>query len=76
MVYTEHTNGTIMDTMDVIRTGSKGRHLNSLVKYYIYKINRDKLRMNEMYIHTYNPILETLHELYARQQHIHPSKGI
>jgi hypothetical protein len=33
-----HTYGTITDTMDVIRTGRKGRHLNTPEKYHIYKI--------------------------------------
>jgi hypothetical protein len=31
---TGHTYGTITDTMDVIRTGRKGRHLNTLEKYH------------------------------------------
>jgi hypothetical protein len=33
-----HTYGTITDTMNTIRTGRKGRHLNTLEKYHIYKI--------------------------------------
>jgi hypothetical protein len=34
-----HAYGTITDTMDVIRTGRKGKHLNTSEKYYIYKIS-------------------------------------
>jgi hypothetical protein len=33
--------------MDVIRIGRKGRHLNTLEKYHIYKISRNNLHMNE-----------------------------
>jgi hypothetical protein len=59
---TGHTYRTTTDIMDVIRTGRKGRHLNTLEKYHIYKINRDNLNMND----TYNTIFQTLHELYDR----------
>jgi hypothetical protein len=47
-----HTYGTITDTMDVIRTGRKGRHLNILEMYHIYKISRNNLHMNDMSKHT------------------------
>jgi hypothetical protein len=56
--------------MDAIRTGRKGRHLNTLEKYQIYKISRNNEHMND----TYNPIFQTLHVLYGRQQHRHPQK--
>jgi hypothetical protein len=46
--------------MDVIRAGRKSRHLNALEKYHIYKINGNNLYMND----TYNPIFQTLQELY------------
>jgi hypothetical protein len=63
--------------MDIIKTGKKGRHLNTLEKYCIYRISRDNLHMNDIYIDTYNPIFQILHELYVRQQHTHPpSKDI
>jgi hypothetical protein len=68
MLNTGHTYGTIMD---IIKTGRKGKHLNTLEKYNIYRINEDNLHMNDTYIDIYNPILETLHELYIRQQHTH-----
>jgi hypothetical protein len=52
--------------MDVLRTGRKGRHLISLEKLHIYKSSRDNLHMNDIYIDTYDPIFQTLHELYDR----------
>jgi hypothetical protein len=66
-----HTYGTITDTMDVIRTGRKSRHLNTLERYHIYKICRNNLHMNETYIEAHNPILQTVHGLYNRQQYTH-----
>jgi hypothetical protein len=40
MLNTGHTYGTITEAMNIIRTGKKGRHLNVLEKYYIYKIGQ------------------------------------
>jgi hypothetical protein len=39
--------GTITDMMDIMKTGRKGKHLNTLEKYYIYKISKDNLHMND-----------------------------
>jgi hypothetical protein len=56
----------VMDTMDIIKTGKKGKHLNTLEKYHIYGISKDNVQKNDTYIDTYNPIFETLYKLYAR----------
>jgi hypothetical protein len=56
----------ITDTMDIIRMGRKGIHLNTLEKYYIYKISRNKLHMNDTHIDTHNSIFQTLHEFGDR----------
>jgi hypothetical protein len=61
-----HTYGTIADTMNIIRAGRKGRHLNTLEKYYIYKTSRNNLHMNDTYIDTHNPTFQTLHEFDNR----------
>jgi hypothetical protein len=53
---TGHTYGTIYDTMDVIAMGRKGKHLNTLERYHIYKISKDNIHMNDTYIDTHNPI--------------------
>jgi hypothetical protein len=57
---------TVRDIVDNRRTGRKGRHLNTLEKYHIYKISSNNLRMNDTHIETHNPIFQTLHELYDR----------
>jgi hypothetical protein len=51
-----HTYGTIADTMDVITAGKKGKYLNTLERYYIYKISKDNLHINDTYIDIHNPI--------------------
>jgi hypothetical protein len=51
---TDHTYGSITDTMDVIGTGRKGRYLKTIENYSIYKIFRNNLYMNDTHIDT-NP---------------------
>jgi hypothetical protein len=63
---TGHTYGTVTFTMEVITTGRKGKHLNTLERYHIYKISRDNLHMNDTYIDTPNPIFKASHEIYTR----------
>jgi hypothetical protein len=52
-------------TMEVITTGKQGKHLNTLERYHIYKINREGLYMNDVHIDTHNPIFQVIHELYT-----------
>jgi hypothetical protein len=40
--------------MDVITTGRKGKHLNTVERYHIYRISKDNLHMNDTYNDTYN----------------------
>jgi hypothetical protein len=35
-----HAYGTIIDSMDIVRTHKKGKHLHTLDKYHIYKISK------------------------------------
>jgi hypothetical protein len=50
MLNTGHTYGSIADTMKVLKTEKKGRHLNTLEKYHIYKTSKEGLQMNDTYI--------------------------
>jgi hypothetical protein len=49
---TGHTYGTITDTMEIITMGRKGKHLNTLEKYHIYKVSKNNLHMNDTNIDT------------------------
>jgi hypothetical protein len=45
---TRHTYETMTDTVDIITTGRKGKHLNTLERYHLYKIRRENLHMNDI----------------------------
>jgi hypothetical protein len=62
----KHRSGSITDTMDIVRTHRKGKHLNTLVKYHINKISKDILQMNDIHRHTHNPIFKALHIMNTR----------
>jgi hypothetical protein len=63
---TGHAYRTITNTMDIVKTAKKGKHLNALEKYYIYKLSKNKLHMNDTHNDIHNPIFETLQELNTR----------
>jgi hypothetical protein len=54
-----HAYGVTTDMMDVITTGRKGKYLNTLERYHIYRTSKENLRMND----TYNPIFDALQEM-------------
>jgi hypothetical protein len=60
---TGHSYDTIENTMDIIRIGQNGKYLNTLEKYYIYKISKIGLQMNDTNIDEHNPIFEELHKI-------------
>jgi hypothetical protein len=49
--------------MDVIRNGRKGRHLNALEKYNIYKISETNTQLNDTYNEMQNPIFQEIYEI-------------
>jgi hypothetical protein len=46
--------------MQVIRTERKGKHLNTIEKYHMHKISKERLHMNGTYNETHGAIFETL----------------
>jgi hypothetical protein len=44
------THTPLLSVMDIIKTGKKGRYFNTLEKYRIYKISKNKLHTNDTYI--------------------------
>jgi hypothetical protein len=49
--------------MEIITTGRKGKHLNTLEKYHIYKTSKKNLHMNDTNIDTQNTIFKELHKI-------------
>jgi hypothetical protein len=66
MLNTRHSYGSMTDTMEVVKTERKGRHLNTLKKYYIYKTRKQKLQMNDACVDIHNPIFEVMLEINNR----------
>jgi hypothetical protein len=47
--------------VEIITTGRKGKHSNTLEKYHIYEVSKKNLHMNDTNIDTYNFIFEELY---------------
>jgi hypothetical protein len=48
--------------MKALKTQRKGKHLNTLERYYIYKMRKNGTKMNDACIDTQNPIFEIIQE--------------
>jgi hypothetical protein len=48
--------------MKALKTQRKGKHLNTLERYYIYKMRKNGTQMNDACIDTNNPIFEIIQE--------------
>jgi hypothetical protein len=49
--------------VNIIRTHKRGKYLNTLEKYHIYKTSKNNIHMNDTNIGTHNPIFRTLQEM-------------
>jgi hypothetical protein len=50
MLHTGHAYGRMANTMRVLKTEKKGKLLNTLEKYHIYKTSNEGLQINDTYI--------------------------
>jgi hypothetical protein len=76
MLNTGHKYGTIIGTVDVLRTHKKRKHLNTLQEYHIYNIRKNNLKINDTNIDTHNSIFRALQEINTRYQHTRPMSYI
>jgi hypothetical protein len=51
--------------MNIIKAGKKGKHLNTLEKYYIHRASRNNLQLNDTNIDHNNAMFDTLREIYT-----------
>jgi hypothetical protein len=47
--------------MEVVKIQEKGNHLNTLEKYYIYRICKQGIQLNNNYMDTHNPIFKEIY---------------
>jgi hypothetical protein len=46
--------------MDILQIAKKGKYINKLEKFYIYKTTKQNLQLNDTYTDIHNPIFDTL----------------
>jgi hypothetical protein len=63
---TGHKYGTLTVTMDIIRTHSLGKHLNTLEKISHIEYQQDNLQVNDTNTDIHSPIFKALQEKNAR----------
>jgi hypothetical protein len=66
---TGHSCGSITNTMEIMKIERKGKHLNTLEKYHIYKISKEGIHMNGIHDETYNQIFEVINNIDTRRHH-------
>jgi hypothetical protein len=57
---TGHQYNNIENSMDIVKIQEKGKLLNTLEKFYIYREQKTNNSLNENGTDTYNPIFELL----------------
>jgi hypothetical protein len=57
-----HAYVTTEETMDIMQTTTKkkGNLLNTLERFYIYDLSKQKLQINRTYTDTHNPIFDLI----------------
>jgi hypothetical protein len=61
---TGHTYGTIENTLNILQFEKKSQKMNSLEQYYIYRLTRENLQLNDTYTNNYNPIFHIITDYY------------
>jgi hypothetical protein len=61
---TGHAYGTLENTFNVLHFLNKGPQMNSLERFYIYRLRRDNLNLNDTYTDISNPIYNLVTEYY------------
>jgi hypothetical protein len=61
--------------MQIMKIERKGKHLNTLEKYHIYRISKEGIHMNDIHDETYNPIFEVINNIDTRRHHTQYKTG-
>jgi hypothetical protein len=54
----QRRGGPITDTMVILHIEKKGRLMNTLEKFYIHKLSKNNLQLNDTYTDINNPIFD------------------
>jgi hypothetical protein len=57
-----HDDDNIQETMKILHVTKKGKMLDAQENYYIYKITKQGMQINDVATNTYNPIHEFMYE--------------
>jgi hypothetical protein len=49
--------------MDIVKVQEKGKHLNTLEKYHIYKLCKQGIQLNNNCAESQNPIFKEIHDI-------------
>jgi hypothetical protein len=60
LLETGHEFGKIDDTMSILYYDKKGKHLDTMEKFYIYRETKDNNQLKDKHIAIYNKIFETI----------------
>jgi hypothetical protein len=57
---TQHENGPIANTMDILHIGREGQLINTWERFHICKFSSNKLQLNDTCADTHNPIFNLI----------------
>jgi hypothetical protein len=61
---TGHAYGNIEDILNILHFEKKSKKMNSLEQYYIYRLTKENLQLNDTYTSNYNPIFHIITDYY------------
>jgi hypothetical protein len=64
-----HSNGNVVDKIKIITIERRGKHLNTLQVYHIYRDSREEMYLSDIYRETHDPIFKIVQKMKARQQY-------
>jgi hypothetical protein len=61
---TGHAYNTLENTLNILQFEKKSQKMNSLEQYYIYKLTKENLQLNDTHTNKYNPIFQVITDYY------------
>jgi hypothetical protein len=61
---TGHSYNTMENTLNILQFEKKSQKMNSLEQYYIYRLTKENLQLNDTHTNKYNPIFQVIADYY------------